>query len=125
MGVPDYETQILLDLDGEVFPMSLDGRFTAKFRARRVSPNENVPHGIRYAVNMHGPYRPDLEDSRYVGFDNAHGIAGSGPARIVAWDHRHRMTNDPVPYDFTTVSQLLADFYAMCHRLLDEMGVAR
>ena len=42
----DFELEILLSLDGEIFRME-DGYWT-KFEAKRVESDDNFPHGIRY-----------------------------------------------------------------------------
>ena len=46
---PGLET--LLELDGEVFPM--ENGYWTKIEAHRVSPSDQIPHGIRYSLSLH------------------------------------------------------------------------
>jgi hypothetical protein len=53
-------------------------------------------------------------------YRRADGSEKSGDAH----DHWHRTMNDPGrPYVFTTVDQLLADFFAEVRRVLGELGI--
>jgi len=98
----DIETLLLLD--GEIFPMS-NGYWT-KLEARKVDPNKQIPHGIRYSLTLH-----DRDNRRIIGYDNAHAIKPKrkkyGANRIV-WDHKRDMIE---PYEFESAGQLLEDFW--------------
>ena len=43
--------EILLQLEGEVFPM--DNGFWTKFEVRKVEANEHIPHVIKYSLTLH------------------------------------------------------------------------
>ena len=62
----DASLETLLDLDGGIFLM--DSGYWAKFEASRVEPAKQIPHGIRYSLTLH-----DRNNTRILGFDNAHG----------------------------------------------------
>lgn len=74
-----------------------------RFRITAVEASESRPHGIRYAFTLH-----DVDMTRLLGFDNAHGV----PRRQV-FDHQHRFrrADELVPYDFLDADQLLVDFF--------------
>ena len=59
--------ETLLELEGEIFPM--DNGYWTKFEVKIVTPNEHIPHGIKYSLTLHNPY-----NKRILGYDNAHGI---------------------------------------------------
>jgi hypothetical protein len=56
----------LLELDGE--EIVYDGGYVARFRARRVKPTRETPHGISYSLTFHA-----ADGRRLMGYDNAHG----------------------------------------------------
>ena len=64
-SIKDASLGILLDLDGEIFPMN-NGYWT-KFETSRITPTQQIPHGIRYSLTLH-----DRNNTRVLGFDNAH-----------------------------------------------------
>ena len=63
----DPSLDMLLDLDGEVLVVDPTGEHWVRFRVKRVSPTAGKPHGLDYALTLHGP-----DGARLVGFDNAH-----------------------------------------------------
>ena len=77
---------ILLDLDGEIFPM--DNGLWVKFTARTINPDQHAPHGIRYSLSLH-----DRSNTRVICFDNAHALKPfrkkGFTGRKVTWDHKH------------------------------------
>ena len=83
-----------------------------RFRVWSVPVTMRRPHGIRYAFTLH-----DVDMTRLLGFDNAHGI----PLEQ-AFDHRHRFrrTQETIAYDFTDADRLICDFFdaveRACHR---------
>jgi len=104
---PEDETlETLLNLDGEIFPM--DNGCWTKFEVRRVVPNQNIPHGIRYSLTLH-----DRNNRRIIGFDNAHAFKPKRKrfgARKVSWDHLHR-EGSISPYEYKSAGQLQEDFW--------------
>jgi hypothetical protein len=100
---PDRSLDALLDLDGETFALDSDGEYWVKFEVKRVAVTPERPHGLDYSLTMHGPDSGDPDDSRLVGFDNAHAVrrsAGPGGRTKEAWDHKHRFRNVR-PYDYS------------------------
>ncbi|MBA3028442.1 MAG: hypothetical protein KKF30_03365 [Proteobacteria bacterium] len=106
---PEYGHDLitLFDLDGEVFIM--ENGYWVKFEARRVGPTPSTPHGVRYSLTLH-----DKNNSRIVGFDNAHAIKVKGHKRYsgrkITWDHKHHI-DKVTPYEFESAGQLLDDFW--------------
>ncbi len=96
------------------------GGYWYKIEAERVEPSGQRPHGVKYSLTLHAP-----AGDRLLGIDNAHGIAeGSGPGkkRPVEWDHEHRGEATRI-YDYVSAADLLADFFALVDRVLDEKGL--
>jgi hypothetical protein len=116
----DPALDALLDLDGQVLVVDPEGRYWVRFVVRRVPPTAARPHGLAYALSLHGP-----RGERLVGFDNAHAVrAGAGPGgkRGRARDHRHRLQTVR-PYDYRDAATLLADFWREVESVLKERGV--
>lgn len=117
----DPSLDTLLDLDGQVFVIDPAGRYWVRFNVKRVPVIPEKPHGLDYALTLHGP-----DGQRLVGFDNAHAVrstSGPGGRRQVARDHKHR--NRTVrPYDYTDAETLLVDFWAAVEAILKERGVS-
>lgn len=110
----------LLDLDGQVLVVDPQGRHWVRFVVRRVPATEAKPHGLDYALSLHG-----LNGERLVGFDNAHPVraqTGPGARRRSAHDHRHRLKTVR-PYDYRDAATLLADFWTEVEAVLRERGV--
>jgi len=108
----DLETLLLLD--GEIFPMS-NGYWT-KFEARRVTPSDQIPHGIRYSLSLHSG-----DNRRIIGYDNAHGIKPKKKkygAKKTVWDHKHNQ-NIVEAYEFESAGQLLEDFWNDVNKITD------
>ena len=81
----------------------------------RVPVSPEKPHGLDYALTLHGP-----DGDRLVGFDNAHPVAKQkrgGPQ-----DHRHRL-HTIRPYDYQDAATLLGDFWTTVDAVLRERGV--
>jgi hypothetical protein len=111
---------MLLDLDGEVLVVDPTGEHWVRFRVKRVSPTAGKPHGLDYALTLHGP-----DGARLVGFDNAHPVrltTGPGGRRRASHDHRHRHRTIR-PYEYQDAATLLADFWAEVEAVLKEKGV--
>jgi len=112
--------EFLLGFDGRIH--HLEQGYWLKFEVKRTTPTPERPHGLRYSFTLHDP-----SGSRVLGFDNAHGVAPRG-ARYrrapVEHDHWHRTVSDEGrPYPFTTVRQLIVDYFAAVRRALAERGV--
>jgi len=111
----DKGLETLLLLNGEIFPM--DNGYWTKIEAYRVTPNEHIPHGIRYSLTLH-----DRHNVRILGYDNAHAIKPQrkkyGAKRLV-WDHKHQRKNVE-PYEFETAGQLLEDFWQDVNNMMNE-----
>jgi hypothetical protein len=105
----------LLNLNGEIFPM--DNGYWTKFEACQVSPDQHVPHGVRYSLTLHDRY-----NRRVLGFDNAHAIRparkGYG-ARKITWDHKHKLEKIS-HYEYESASQLLEDFWHEAERIMGQ-----
>jgi hypothetical protein len=117
----EHALEFLLAFDGRVH--LFERGYWAKFEVRRTEPTPERPHGLRYALTLHGP-----DGGRLIGFDNAHAVALRG-SRFrkppVEHDHWHRTGDDQGrPYPFTSVVQLLLDFEAEVTRVLREHGVS-
>ena len=115
----DRTLAYLLDLDGE--EIRYPGGHVARFVVRRVEMMAARPHGIDYALTLHGP-----DGKRLMGFDNAHRVRHRG-GRLVrppaAYDHWHRDGADQGrPYAFSSAADLVADFFDEIERVLREIG---
>jgi hypothetical protein len=115
------ELALLLELNGAQFEMAPG--MLVEFRARRVEKTPERPHGVVYSCVL----RPKGGGAPWVRFDNAHrGLQRTRGyrQRQVAYDHWHRTPYDRgSPYSFTTVVQLLDDFWREVKRTLDEQGI--
>ena len=77
------------------------------------------PHGLAYSLTLHDP-----DDTRLVGFDNAHPVRerrGPGTRRREARDHRHRLRTIR-PYEYKVAATLLEDFWREVDEVLRERG---
>lgn len=82
--------------------------YWTKFEAKRVEPNEHIPHGIKYSLTLH-----NRDNERIIGYDNSHGIKPKRKkygAKRIFWDHKHSR-NIIEAYEFETPGQLLEDFW--------------
>jgi hypothetical protein len=59
----------LLELDGQVLVVDVDGGHWVRFIVTRVAVSPEKPHGLDYSLTLHGP-----DGERLVGFDNAHPV---------------------------------------------------
>jgi len=120
----DWDVEVLLDLDGERFYD--ESGFWWKIRAYRVTPNVNIPHGIRYELTLH-----DKSNKRIMGFDNAHAAQLTSQSKktgkyrdtITEWDHVHKTKNDKgSAYCFVSAKQLLTDFFERVNEIIEQTG---
>lgn len=109
----DLELEILLELDGEVFPM--DNGYWTKFEVHKVTASREIPHGIKYSLTLH-----NRQNQRVLGFDNAHGVKIKKyryAAKKVTWDHKH-LESQVFDYEFESAGQLVADFWQEVDKVL-------
>jgi hypothetical protein len=115
------ELELLLALDGSDFEMAPG--VIVEFSARRKDVTVERPHGIGYSLVL----RPKEGGLPWVRFDNAHAVEDGGRGyrrKRSAYDHWHRTEKDKGrPYEFTTATQLLEDFWKEVRRALDEKGI--
>ena len=109
--------------------LAQDGKFISNFKpakfmhVRAGAHTAERPHGIRYSLTLHAP-----DNTRLIGFDNAHGVKPVGSrfkhaGKRFPYDHRHRHALDEgVLYEFDTAYQLVSDFYAEVDRVLKEIS---
>ena len=116
----DPEIDALLELEGQIFVVDSEGKYSVRFLVRRVDPSPERPYGLNCSLTLHGP-----DGSRLVGFDNAHRVRKSrdpGGEPQAPYDHRHRL--DTIrPYRFKDAVTLLADFWAEVDSIVKEKGV--
>lgn len=116
----DPSLDVLLDLDGQVLVIDETGEHWVRFSVKRVSTTPERPHGLDYALTLHGP-----DGERLVGFDNAHSVRPTrGPSgrRRAQHDHLHRHRTVR-PYDYQDAATLLADFWTEVELVLRQKGV--
>lgn len=120
-GQKDTGLDYLLGLDGNIEVQNEKG-YWVKMEASRAAATPERPHGIRYSLTLHAP-----DNTRLIGFDNAHGVKPEGSpfkhaGKRYPYDHRHRHAKDDgVLYEFDTAYQLLSDFYAEVDRVLKKV----
>jgi hypothetical protein len=114
MARPDEAMRRLLDYDRRRYWLA--NGWSIRFRISEVPVTEGRPHGIKYAFTLH-----DVDRTRLLGFDNAHGLP-----RVQAYDHRHRFrrTAELVPYDYRGADELIGDFFAAVEMACRTEGVA-
>ncbi len=112
----DLSLDTLLDLDGQVLVIDEAG-YWVRFVVHQVAASVDKPHGLDYTLTMHGP-----DGGRWVGFDNAHQVAGQRARAPAAKDHKHRLRTVR-PYDYTSGGALLAEFWKEVESVMRERGV--
>jgi hypothetical protein len=114
----DKTIESLLDLDGETFFMQ--SGYWVKFEVRKVKPTKDCPHGVRYSLTLHDPFK-----RRIMGFDNAHAIEYGGKRGVApkrTHDHWHSDSTDKgKPYHYVTAGKLLEDFWMEVDKLLRKL----
>jgi hypothetical protein len=119
---PATGLEYLLGLDGNI-EVQNDAGYWVKMEVACVPVTAERPHGIRYSLTLHTP-----DNTRLIGFDNAHGVKPVGSrckhaGKRFPYDHRHRHALDEgVLYEFDTAYQLVSDFYAEVDRVLKEIS---
>jgi hypothetical protein len=114
MYMLDEAMSRLLDYDRRRY--WLVNGWSIRFRIAEVAASESRPHGIKYAFTLH-----DVDGTRLLGYDNAHGVP-----RHEAYDHRHRFrrTRELVSYEFRGADELLCDFFTAIERACQQEGIA-
>ncbi len=109
----DEPMQRLLEYDRRRY--WLVNGWSIRFRAAITQSSEVRPHGIKYSFTLH-----DVDGTRLLGYDNAHGVG-----RALAYDHRHRFrrTRESVPYEFRSADELICDFFAAVERACETEDV--
>lgn len=112
--MPDGALQRLLDYHRRRYWLA--NGWSIRFRVAEAPVTTGRPHGIKYSFTLH-----DVDRTRLLGFDNAHGIP-----RVQAYDHRHRFrrTAELVPYDYRGADELICDFFAAVETACRTEGVA-
>jgi Family of unknown function (DUF6516) len=121
----DDSLDALLVLDGQMYVLDENGDYWVQFEVKEIAATPEKPHGLDYSLTMHGPRSGKPNDSRLVGFDNAHAVRsskGPGGKTKKAWDHKHRFRTVQ-PYDYTDAATLLSDFWDQVYSVLNERGV--
>lgn len=112
----DLSLDTLLALDGQVLVVDEAG-YWVRFVVHQVPATTDKPHGLDYALTLHGP-----DGNRLVGFDNAHQVEGRRDGAPQAKDHKHRL-RVVKPYDYIDAGALLAAFWKEVDSVLQEKGV--
>lgn len=76
--MPDEPIRRLLDYDHRRY--WLVNGWSIRFRITEAAATTARPYGMKYAFTLH-----DVDGTRLLGFDNAHGVP-----RAQAYDHWHR-----------------------------------
>lgn len=112
----DYELKTLLNLDDQTYVVSKD--YWTKIEAKQVEATAYRPHGVKYSLTLH-----DSNNTRIIGFDNAHEIKRRGrrpkkyKGRKITWDHVHKCEKVEF-YLFVSASQLLQDFWESVNQVI-------
>jgi hypothetical protein len=116
----DPGTEVLLDLNGQVFAVDAKGECWVRFSVNRTGVTPERPYGLKYSLTLHGS-----NGIRLIGFDNAHPVResrGPGGKSRGPLDHKHRL--DTIrPYRFKDAAGLVEDFWAEVDKFLKEEGL--
>lgn len=112
--MPDEAMRRLLDYERRRYWLA--NGWCIRFRIAEAPVTKRRPHGIKYAFTLH-----DVDRTRLLGFDNAHGLP-----RVQAYDHQHRFrrTAELVSYDYRGADELISDFFAAVEMACQTEGVA-
>lgn len=112
-GMPDEPMRRLLDYDRRRYWLA--NGWSIRFRVIEATATVGRPHGIKYSFTLH-----DVDRTRLLGFDNAHGVP-----RAQAYDHRHRFRRpaELVLYNFRGADELICDFFAAVEAACRQEGV--
>ncbi len=109
----DNAMRRLLDYDRRRY--WLTNGWSISFRVAEAPVTSGRPHGIKYSFTLH-----DLDRTRLLGFDNAHGLP-----RVRTYDHRHRFrrTAELVAYEYRDADGLICDFFDAVEMACRQEGV--
>jgi len=116
----DSSLDALLGLDGQVYVISDEAGYWARFAVTIVPATDAKPHGLDYTLTLH-----DRSGERLIGFDNAHPVptrAGPSGRQRPAQDHRHRLRTVR-PYEYRDAATLLEDFWKEVEAFCRAKGV--
>ena len=113
----DHTLDVLLSLNGTEY--TEENGCWYKIEAKLIEPSKERPHGIRYNLTLH-----DGNNTRILGFDNAHGIkvkkGGKYGGHMYLYDHVHKSAKDTgQPYEFVDAEQLLKDFFSEVNKVIE------
>ena len=113
LEMSDEAMDRLLDYDRRRY--WLTNGWSLRFRIAKIEASVHRPDGIKYAFTLH-----DVDGSRLLGFDNAHGVP-----RSQAFDHRHRFRQSAElqPYNFRGADELICDFFGAVERACSQEGM--
>lgn len=118
MKVNDYGLSNLLDLDGERIVIDDAKGLWVKIEAKKARSRET---GVRYSLTLH-----DKNNKRILGFDNAHDIEYGAKHMVKpkrTFEHIHVYgSKQPEPYNFTSSSKLLEDFWAAVNEYMSNVA---
>jgi hypothetical protein len=111
--MPDEAMRRLLDYNRRRYWLA--NGWSIRFQVVEVAATAGRPHGVKYSFTLH-----DVDRTRLLGFDNAHGVP-----RAQAYDHRHRFrrTAELVPYDFRGADELICNFFDAVEKACRQEGV--
>lgn len=111
--MPDEAMRRLLDYNRRRYWLA--NGWSIRFQVVEVAATTGRPHGVKYSFTLH-----DVDRTRLLGFDNAHGVP-----RAQAYDHRHRFrrTAELVPYDFRGADELICNFFDAVEKACRQEGV--
>jgi hypothetical protein len=107
----DEAMRRLLDFDQRRYCLS--NGWSIRFRIAEVEATEGRPNGVKYAFTLH-----DVDRTRLLGFDNAHGIP-----RVQAYDHRH-LFRRTAELDFQGADGLICDFFGAVEQACRREGAS-
>lgn len=105
---------MLLDLNGQVLFVDLEGGHCAKFVVTGVPVTPDKPHDLDYSLTLHGP-RANGWSASITPIRSAEAGAAS------VWTIGHRLQTVR-PYAYEDAATLLADFWQAVEAVLKERG---
>lgn len=110
----DHTREFFISHDG--FTYYYETGHWYRITCKEVEETAERPAGLKYSLAFFDPGNRCL-----VRFDNSHAVKVKGRPTPEAYDHWHRVRDgeeEAVLYDFTTIEQLLDDFFAALDRHL-------
>lgn len=109
----DHVREFFKSFDGLIYRYETGHWFTISCQEVERTPER--PIGVKYSAAFF-----DVYGVCRVRFDNSHSAKIKGRPNPIAFDHWHRFgdNGELVPYEFTTIEQLLTDFFEAIDRHL-------